>query len=45
MAAYEPTVWAKGDKITAAKLNKLEQAVAALSEDDSEPAEPAEENT
>lgn len=25
--AYEPTVWEKGDKISIAKLNKLEEAV------------------
>lgn len=27
--AYEPTVWQPGDRVTAAKLNKLEQGVAA----------------
>ncbi|WP_034538552.1 hypothetical protein [Carnobacterium inhibens] len=25
--AYEPTVWEKGDKISIARLNKLEEAV------------------
>ena len=29
--AYEPTVWASGDVITSAKLNKLEQGVASAS--------------
>lgn len=28
--AYEPTEWKKGDKITAEKLNKLENGVAAI---------------
>ena len=28
MASYEPTVWAAGDNITSAKLNKLEEGVA-----------------
>lgn len=29
--SYEPTLWAKGDKITAEKLNKAENAIAELS--------------
>lgn len=34
--SYEPTVWAKGDKITAEKLNKAENAIAELSAEQEE---------
>lgn len=34
--SYEPTLWVKGDKITAEKLNKAENAIAELSAEQEE---------
>lgn len=32
MSSYEPTVWQAGDKVTSAKLNKIEEGIQAASE-------------